>query len=74
MIGSRSEEADVGYLALLGRELLELLLGRGGSVRHEFLQHSASRVSKSASVPLRLQGGCGCRADGLDEGRSQQDR
>ena len=25
-------------------------------MKHEFLQHSASRVSKSASVPLKLQG------------------
>ena len=31
-------------------------------MRHEFLQHSARRLSKSTLVPLRLQGGCGCRA------------
>ena len=28
-------------------------------MKHEFLQHSANRVSKSASVPLGLQGSCG---------------
>ena len=36
-------------------------------MKHEFLQHFASKVSRSASVPLGLQGGCGGRAGRLDE-------
>ena len=46
MIGARSEEADVGYSEEAQRGLL--------------LQHSVRRLSKSALVPLGLQGGCGC--------------
>ena len=39
---------------------------RAGSVRLASATF-VRRLSKSASVPLRLQRGCGCQADGLDE-------